>query len=114
MKRSIIAAVAVAALGLISMGGLGGLLYYAIYPVAAPIYGDLNDWRGDDVWPAMIMTGMMWSLSFPVAGWIDRRLAAGGRSTFMRRASYGAILWLGALAVWGFALSTSAIHFSPI
>jgi hypothetical protein len=41
MKRSVIAAIAVLVLALLSMGALGAGLYYAAYPALFPAFGDL-------------------------------------------------------------------------
>ena len=104
MKRSIIAFVVALALGLLSMGALGGVLYYAVYPLFAPFHGDLNDWRGDWVWPAVIAAGMLWSFSFLVAGFFNVKLEKAGWSVFARRAIYGVVLWLGAACAWAIVL----------
>lgn len=104
MKRSIIAFVLTLALGLLSMGALGGILYYAVYPLFSPVYGDLNDWRGDWVWPAVILAGMLWSVSFLIAGLLNLRLEQSGMAVLARRIAYGVILWLGAALVWAIIL----------
>ena len=71
MPRSWLAALAVVLLGLVSMGALGGLLYFAVAPAVWPLFGNLNDWRGDGVWPATVAVGMLWSLGFVLAGWLN-------------------------------------------
>lgn len=114
VKRTLLIAVGVAALGLLSMGVLGGLLYYAACPVLFPFYGDLNDWRGDDVWPATIAAGMLWPLSFPVAAWALARLESHGVSRALRYLAGAAILWLGAVLVWSVLLRTMAIQVSAV
>ncbi len=98
--KSLIAGLCVVVLGLFSMGLLGGLLYYAGYPVLYPLFGDINRWSGDDVWPAAIGSGMLWSLAFPLAGWANLKLGKRGAGPLVRRFSYIAVLWLGAIAVW--------------
>ncbi|ARU06528.1 hypothetical protein CCO03_19350 [Comamonas serinivorans] len=100
MKRSILAGVAAAALGLLSMGALGAGLYWLAYPVLRPLLGHPHDWQGDGVWPATLLAGMLWALSFPLAGLVHRRLAASGRPPAWRRLSYLAMLWLGAVVAW--------------
>ena len=112
MKRTILVALAVAAWGLVSMGIMGGLLYYAAAPVLWSTYGDLNDWHGDDVWPATIGVGMLWSLSFLVAGWLNARLQRAGWSVWPRRAVYVLVLWLGAVVLWLLFLATMDIGFA--
>ena len=104
-KRSLIACVIAALLGLLSMGALGGGLYYAAYPLLAPFFGNPNDWRGDWVWPTMILAGMFWSLSFLVAGYIDNRLLARGHARGFRRAVYVVVLWMGAAGCWALVLA---------
>ncbi len=105
MKRSILAAVVAFALALLSMGLLGGVLYYAVYPVFAPSFGNLDDWQGDNVWPAVLSAGMLWAPSFLAAGWIAIRLERYGVGAWPRRIAYGAILWLGAALAWALTLS---------
>lgn len=106
MKRSLIAFALALVLSFLSMGALGGLLYYACYPLFAPFYGDLNGWRGDWVWPATIGAGMLWSLSFLVAGWVGVRWLGGARAVF-RNSVYCLVLWLGAALSWALMLLTS-------
>jgi len=108
IKGSIIAGVAVALAGLFSMGILGFGLYYACYPLLEPLYGNLNDWHGDDVWPATIWAGMSWAIFFPVAGWVDLRLRQAGKPGALRALSWLAILWAGAAAVWLYVASSSS------
>ncbi len=100
MKRSILGFIVALALGLFSMGVLGAALYYLVYPVLAPFFGNLNDWRGDWVWPSVIVAGMGWSFSFLAAGWLNRRLERAGWQSPFRRAVYLAVLWLGAAVIW--------------
>ena len=108
IKGSLIAGFAVAALALFSMGLLGMGLYYACYPLLAPFYGNLNDWRGDDVWPATLWAGMLWALCFPVAGFVGLRLKQAGKPSALRLLCWLAILWLGAALVWFYVASTSS------
>ena len=98
------------ALGLLSMGALGAGLYYAVYPLLAPFFGDPNDWHGDWVWPSVIVAGMGWSFSFLVAGLLNRRLERAGWRTALRRAIYVMVLWLGAAVIWLIILSSSAFQ----
>lgn len=108
IKGSIIAGVAVATAGLFSMGFLGFGLYYACYPLLAPLYGNLNDWHGDDVWPATIWAGMFWAISFPAAGFVDLRLKRTGAARALRTLSWVAILWAGAAVAWLYVASSSS------
>ncbi len=106
MKWSIAAFFAVLALSLLSMGLLGAALYYACYPLFAPFYGDLNDWRGDWVWSATVAVGMLWSSSFLAAGWLNLHLEP-NVPALARRVVYVLVLWLGAALIWAFFLLTS-------
>lgn len=108
IKGSIIAGVVVAVAGLLSMGILGFGLYYACYPLLEPLYGNLNDWRGDDVWPATLWAGMLWAIFFPVAGWVDLRLKQAGKPGALRALAWLAILWAGAAIVWLYVASSSS------
>lgn len=108
MKRSVLACLLAAAAGLLSMGALGGLLYYAAYPVLGPLYGDIGEWHGDWVWPALILASMGWSPGFLVAGLVHRRLAmTGWGGVIARRMIYALILWMAAALIWMFVLSGS-------
>lgn len=100
MIKSLTAGVIAAALGLFSMGLLGGLLYYAAYPVLFPLFGNINGWSGDNVWPATIGAGMLWGLAFPAAGLINRRLERRDIVPALRRACYALVLWIWAALVW--------------
>jgi hypothetical protein len=97
-------------IGLLSVGLLGAGLYYAVYPVLSPFYGDPNDWHGDWVWPALISAGMGWSLSFIAAGLLNLRLEKSGWRAVSRRAVYVAMLWLGAGLMWFMILSSAAFQ----
>jgi hypothetical protein len=107
MKRSIMAFVVTLILGLFSMGALGLALYYPVYPVLAPFFGDPNDWHGDWVWPSVIGAGMAWSFSFLVAGLLNRRLEQARWQARYRKAIYVAVLWLGAALIWLIILSAN-------
>lgn len=104
MKKSIIAFAAVLALGLLSMGALGFLLYYPAAPVLLLFFPPASAWHGDWVWPAAIGAGMGWSFSFLAAGFVNKKLAGTGLPLPARRCAYLAILWLGALLIWGVIL----------
>ena len=106
MKWSFVAFAVTLALGLISMGLLGGLLYYACYPLLGPFYGNLNHWRGDWVWSATIGAGMLWSVSFLAAGWLNLHLEPYA-SALLRGIGYVVVLWLGAALIWAYILMAS-------
>ena len=105
IRRSIIACILAAILGLLSMGALGGGLYYAAYPILGPFFGNPDDWRGDWVWPTMILAGVLWSLSFPVAGYLDHRLVLHRHAPGFRRVVYALVLWSGAALCWALLLA---------
>lgn len=107
MKRSVIAFVLIVILGLLSMGFLGALLYYPVYPLFAARYGDLNDWRGDWVWPAIIMVGMLWSIGFLIAGFVNHRLVSVNARVALRRAVYALVLWAWAAILWAVTLANA-------
>lgn len=96
-------------LGFLSMGALGAALYYLCYPILAPFYGNLNNWHGDWVWSATIWAGMLWSLSFLAAGFLNLQLEAQGISASWRGGAYVAVLWAGALAIWALLLMTQYV-----
>ncbi len=104
MKWSLIGFGVSLALGLLSMGALGAALYYVGYPIFAPFYGNLNDWTGDWVWPTVIFAGMLWSVSFLAAGFLDLRLEAHDTPMWLRVIAYIAVLWAGAVIVWAVLL----------
>lgn len=106
MRKSIIAGCVVAGLGLLSMGLLGGFLAYLVWPVTWGLAGNPGDWRGDDVWPAMIGAGVLWGASFPLAGYVDRHLSRAEWSSRSRWLVYGLILWCGAALIWAFMIAT--------
>ena len=98
-KFSIIAFVVSATLGLLSMGVLGGLLYYAV-SFLFNSYPSLNDWTGDWVWPTVITVGMLWSLGFLFAGYIWHALRESIKSLLALRIIYILTLWLWAAILW--------------
>lgn len=106
MKKSVIAFAVAFVLALVSMGALGACLYYPAMPVLGPLFGSLDDWEGDWVWPATIIAGMLWSVSFLLAGWMDVALRQRDIARSLRRAVYVATLWLGDVAVWMLVLAT--------
>ena len=85
MRLSLVAAVVVVALSLLSMGLLGALLYFATYPVIVPLFGVVDSWSGDWVWGAMIRVAWLWALCFPIAAWIYDRLPADRYGKVIRR-----------------------------
>ncbi len=109
IKRSVIWFLITFALGLFSMGGLGGAICFLVSPVLSPIYGDFDSWHGDWVWPAMIGSGMAWAFGFLGAGFLNLRLERKGLAPVLRRTIYVAVLWCWALGVWWIILWNQAL-----
>jgi hypothetical protein len=104
IPRSVVAFAVTLALGLLSMGLLGAGLYYAVRFALPPSLPHIDSIGGDWVWPAVIMIGMLWSISFLIAGGLNYRLIAGGIKTGLRRVIYVVVLWLWAFLLWLIAL----------
>lgn len=113
LKWSLLAALGAVLGSFLSLGMLGYVLYYLAYPVVGLVYPPLTTWRPDTVWPLIIGAGILWSLSFVVAGVVDHALAARGAGTTRRRIAYLVVLWLGAVAAWLFFIFSSAPAMRP-
>lgn len=113
MRRSILAFFCALILCIFSMGALGLVIFYPVYPLLAPYFGDPNDWHGDWVWPAVIVAGMGWSFSFLVAGLLNRRLEQACWRSYFRKVIYVTVLWLGAALVWLTILGLRLYQDSP-
>jgi hypothetical protein len=98
-RFSVIACVVTFPLGLLSMGALGGILYYPV-SLVLPAYPTLNDWRGDWVWPATLFVGMGWSVGFLLAGLAWFYLAKGVSSVVLLRIVYALVLYGWAAFLW--------------
>lgn len=107
LKWSLAACVAAVAASFLSLGMLGYVLYYLAYPIVALVYPPMSVWRPDAVWPLIVGVGIVWSLSFVVAGVVDRALAGRGVAPARRKLSYFAVLWIGAVAAWLFLIATN-------
>jgi hypothetical protein len=83
------------------------VLYYLAYPVVGFVYPPMHVWRPDAVWPLIVGAGIVWALSFPVAGVIDHALLVRGASAGRRGLAYLVVLWVGAVAAWSFLLVTN-------
>ncbi|MBO6731111.1 MAG: hypothetical protein JJ910_15495 [Maricaulis sp.] len=105
MPRSSAAFVSAVGLSVLSMGVLGAALYFPAGLILEPYYGALDTWRGDWVWPAMILAGLVWSPAFLLAGLINRRLTAMGRSPLLRRIIYAVIVLGSTLPAWALTLA---------
>lgn len=104
--RSGVACMTLLVLNYLSMGMLGLLLYYLAYPLYYPFFGNINDWHGEEVWPAAVVVGMAWPFSFLLARNVQRRLASRGAGTAARRLAYVGVVWLSAVLLWGWMLLT--------
>lgn len=91
-------------LGFLSMGLLGGVLYYLVAPITSLWLPHLNDLSGDWIWPALIGVGMIWGVGFLIAGIIDNKFVKKFANKLIRRLIYGLILWLTAFCLWAFTL----------
>jgi hypothetical protein len=104
IPRSAIAFVVTLALGLLSMGLLGAALYYAVLLALPRSFPHIDSIGGDWVWPAVILVGMLWSVAFLIAGWLNKRLMVRGMGNGLRRTIYVIVLWLWAYALWAIAI----------
>ena len=98
-------------LGLFSMGILGALLYYPVSFLFGS-YPTLNNWRGDWVWPATIMVGMIWSVWFLFGGIAWHFLSPFISSVLILRLIYGFILWSWAAFLWNIMIKSNIESFS--
>lgn len=98
LKWSLLAFVLTLALGFLSMGILGGLLYYPVSPLLSA-YGPMERWHGDWVWPTLIIVGMGWSFAFLIAGLFDHLLEPKVHVA-VRVFAYVMTLWLVDAALW--------------
>ncbi len=106
MKWSLAAFAVALVLGFISMGALGAALYYVCYPLLGPFYGSLDNWHGDWVWSATIWAGILWSLTFLVAGGLNLCLTRYA-PVLLRAIGYVLVLWFGAALIWALILAIS-------
>lgn len=100
MKKSRWACAINLGLSFLSLGINGYLLYWLAWPLLWPWYPSDKDWHGDWVWAAVVGIGMVWSLLFLVAGYLNQLLLEHGTAPWLRRVLYFAILWLGAAILW--------------
>lgn len=98
-KFSIIAFIVTLAIGLLSMGALGAVLYYSVSFMFS-CYPSFNDWHGDWVWNAMILSGMLWSVGFLFSGLAWHFLKSKISSKIILSILYAFILWLWAYLIW--------------
>ncbi|RVT91568.1 hypothetical protein EOD42_21605 [Rhodovarius crocodyli] len=97
MLWSIVAFVVFACLGFLGMGVTSAVLMEAIRPFLTICFPPIGEWRGDWVWPILIAYGLIWPVSFLVAGFLDRIWKRQGRGKWFRRGVYLAVLYAGAV-----------------
>ena len=105
MRFSLLAFVITFVLALFSMGFLGLLLYYLVSPILDLGFPDLDSMHGDWVWPALIMSGMLWSLAFLVAGWVYLNLTRFDWTRMTKVLAYIFILLFWDMILWALILS---------
>jgi hypothetical protein len=103
MWWSVAAFVLFAFLGIAGMGALSAMLVVFASPFLNLCFPPLDSWRGDWVWPIMVVYGVIWPLSFLVAGFLDRLWKRRGRGRGFRWAVYLGVLYAGAV-ITGYAL----------
>ena len=109
MQFSLIVFILSILLSLFSMGFLGaGLYFIAAKPLALlfpNVPSDMNTWRGDWVWPAMISLPILWSFSFLIAGRVYLYLQTKDWTKLTLKTSYIVILLISNLLIWFTLLS---------
>ena len=104
MRFSLIAFIAVIVLAFLSMGLLGGGLYFVASPLLALLLPnaplDINAWHGDWVWPAMISMPLLWAVSFLIAGAAYLYFEKLDWTKLTLKTSYVVILLLWNIAIW--------------
>lgn len=106
IKFSLIAFFITAIAGLVSMGALGGMLYYPVSFLFIS-YPSLNEWQGDWVWSSVIMVGMLWSFGFvfgAVAWYYIQKIT---QSKVLLILVYLFILWLWAALLWSYMIKVN-------
>ena len=102
-RFSIVAGVGLFALGFLSMGLTGAVLYYTVFMVLGS-FPPMDDWHGDWVWPAMILVSILFPLGFIFGGLAWHYLKAKISSKIVLRIIYILILWLWTAFLWYFTL----------
>ena len=106
MKESILLGIVVAVIGMYSLGVLGGVLYYACYPLVVPFYGEISDWSNSngDALGALIEAGMRGGISFPVAGYVNIWLRRFNVKILPRLLWGLVIVWIGGALAWHYTI----------
>ena len=104
MRFSLIAFILVFICSFLSMGLLGGGLFYVASPALALLLPnaplDINAWHGDWVWPALLSMPMLWSFSFLFAGATYLYFEKLDWTKLTLKTSYVVILLLWNLLIW--------------
>lgn len=100
MRWSTIAFLVLTPLGLLSMGGTGAGVTFAVDPVLRRLIGTgIYEQTGDAAWPRMILLGMLFPVGILLAGWLDTLWAAKEWMLPLRVAAYAATAWVWTLAL---------------
>src|SRR6185295_14394353 len=91
-------------LSFLSLGALGYLVYYAVFPLLPE---SIETLKGDSVWPSVIFAGMLWSVGFLLAGLALHFLKARVQKRGIQFLLYALILW-----IWDYLIWFGIIHFS--
>lgn len=105
-KFSIITFFIVIILGLLSMGVLGFLLYYAV-SFLFKNYPSINSWHGDWFWPATISVGMFWAFGYIFAGLVTHYLKRITSNNIVICFVYLFILWLWSAFLWFLVINSN-------
>ncbi|GGF87579.1 hypothetical protein GCM10007301_54310 [Azorhizobium oxalatiphilum] len=108
MRGSFLAAIGAVVLAIVSFGYSSFLVYLPASPVLRLFWPPIWQAKGPWLWPVLVAAGILWPVSFLAAGILDEILKSRGRSRGLRRLAYVAVLWLGAVAAWGFLLHVNA------
>ena len=107
MRFSLISFIITLALGLLSMGFLGIGLYYLVSPILNLYFPPIDSLHGDWAWPAMIISGMVWSFAYPIAGWVYLHLTRFDWTRMTKVLAYIFILLLWDLILWALILDAN-------
>ena len=109
MRFSSIAFIICIVLSLLSMGLLGGVLFFIAAPMLDLFFPqmstDLNTISGDWVWPTMIGMPFLWSVGWLIAGRYYLHVEAHDWTILTKKVGYIVILLVWNLLVWLFLLS---------
>lgn len=105
---SFLATLAAAGLPVVTLGMSSYVLYLPASPVLRLFYPPIWAAKGPWLWPVLVGAGVLWSVSFLVAGVLDAALQARGLGRTTRRVAYLAVLWVGAVGAWGAMLHLNA------